>query len=169
LNGVEETSIPEPYDITVVDSATFASGAVAFLLNEGTTDGTQPFYQTIEERKPALRAMVLPTDKLDCFPVLDSLHGTVYYNEEISVYYNYETEPTGFQIVDSDNSNAVYVFGNRVVVPEIKDKLMVYGIDGKIVRFMPVKTNAQNTEFVLNKGIYMIVVDGKTFKVNIAK
>jgi hypothetical protein len=55
------------------------------------------------------------------------------------------------------------------VVPEIKDKLMVYSIDGKIIRFMPVKTNAQNTEFVLNKGIYMIVVDGKTFKVNIAK
>lgn len=169
LNGVEETSIPEPYDITVVDSATFASGAVAFLLNEGTTDGTQPFYQTIEERKPALRAMVLPTDNLDRFPVLDSLHGTVYYNEEISVYYNYEMEPTGFQIVDSNNSNAVYVFGNRVVVPEIKDKLMVYSIDGKIVRFMPVKTNVQNTEFVLNKGIYMIVVDGETFKINIAK
>lgn len=78
-------------------------------------------------------------------------------------------EPTGFQIVDSNNSNAVYVFGNRVVVPEIKDKLMVYSIDGKIVRFMPVKTNVQNTEFVLNKGIYMIVVDGETFKINIAK
>jgi hypothetical protein len=55
------------------------------------------------------------------------------------------------------------------VVPEINDKLMVYSIDGKLVRFTPVKTNSQNTEFVLDKGIYMIVVDGKTFKINIAK
>ncbi len=42
----------------------FASGEVAYLLNDGKTDGTQSWYQTLET---------------DTYPVPDNTHGTVYY------------------------------------------------------------------------------------------
>lgn len=45
----------------------FASGEVAYLLNHGVTDGTQVWYQNIDNGKEP-----------DIYPVLDDTHGTVY-------------------------------------------------------------------------------------------
>ncbi|MCD8049108.1 MAG: carbohydrate-binding domain-containing protein [Clostridia bacterium] len=59
--GVDSGTTTDTFSKT---SEEFASGEVAYLLNSGTTDGTQAWYQT------------LGTD--DC-PVLDSAHGAVYY------------------------------------------------------------------------------------------
>ncbi|MGN0539636.1 MAG: dockerin type I repeat-containing protein [Candidatus Fimenecus sp.] len=50
---------------TAKTAAQFESGEVAFLLNNGVTDGTQAWYQTLGT---------------DDYPTLDNTHGTVYYN-----------------------------------------------------------------------------------------
>ena len=61
------TDVDATYGI-VKDINAFSSGEVAYLLNNGVTDGTQAWYQN------------LSGENIDNFPVLDNTHNTVYMN-----------------------------------------------------------------------------------------
>ncbi|MCD8048574.1 MAG: S-layer homology domain-containing protein [Clostridia bacterium] len=78
LEGTADLTIGDDPDTAADDAvkttAEFASGEVTWLLNSGTTDGAQAWYQNIDNGNTA-----------DSFPVLDSTHGTVYYSSECAV------------------------------------------------------------------------------------
>ncbi|MCD8049895.1 MAG: hypothetical protein LUG52_09970 [Clostridia bacterium] len=67
LEGTADLTIGDDPDTSADDAvktaAEFASGEAAYLLNSGTADGTQAWYQTLGE---------------DSYPILDGSHGTVY-------------------------------------------------------------------------------------------
>ncbi len=54
-------------DVEAKTTDAFESGEVTYLLNEGVTDGTQAWYQNLDNGEPE-----------DTYPVLDDTHGTVY-------------------------------------------------------------------------------------------
>ncbi len=98
--------------ITAKDAEELASGEVTYLINGGTTDGTQAWYQTIGA---------------DGYPVLDSTHEAVYYtavcdgssvtySNSVVIHENYDEN--GFCIgcggyePAEQNSDGVYEIGN---------------------------------------------------------
>ncbi|MCD8119222.1 MAG: carbohydrate-binding domain-containing protein, partial [Lachnospiraceae bacterium] len=75
-----------PTSVEVKTAEEFASGEVTYLLNSGMTDGTQVWYQNLDNG-----------ETVDSYPVLDSSHGTVY-------------------CVACDNSSAYYSNNNSAVI-----------------------------------------------------
>lgn len=72
----------------------FADGEVTYLLNQGVTDGSQLWYQNIDNGQTP-----------DAYPVLDNMHGMVYLLTYNNTYSNYDRQPTAF---DSDeNGNLI--------------------------------------------------------------
>ena len=81
----------------------FKSGEEAYLLNREVTDGTQVWYQNIDNGKTP-----------DDYPVLDNTHGTVYRLSD-GTYSNYDTEP-------EKETYEIYTFEDFKKIPEIVKK-----------------------------------------------
>ncbi|MDY5845862.1 MAG: LPXTG cell wall anchor domain-containing protein, partial [Bariatricus sp.] len=84
-------------------AAEFKSGEEAYLLNREVTDGTQVWYQNIDNGKTP-----------DDYPVLDNTHGTVYRLSD-GTYSNYNTEP-------EKETYEIYTFEDFKKIPEIVKK-----------------------------------------------
>lgn len=80
-------------------AAQFKSGEEAYLLNREVTDGTQVWYQNIDNGKTP-----------DDYPVLDNTHGTVYRLSD-GTYSNYNTEPV-------KETYEIYTFEDFKEIPE---------------------------------------------------
>ncbi|MGN0404629.1 MAG: LPXTG cell wall anchor domain-containing protein [Bariatricus sp.] len=83
--------------------AQFKSGEETYLLNREVTDGTQVWYQNIDNGKTP-----------DDYPVLDNTHGTVYRLSD-GTYSNYNTEP-------EKETYEIYTFEDFKKIPEIVKK-----------------------------------------------
>ena len=81
----------------------FKSGEEAYLLNNEVTDGSQVWYQNIDNGETP-----------DAYPVLDDTHGTVYRWED-GTYSNYETEPV-------EETYEIRTFDEFKKIPEIVKK-----------------------------------------------
>ena len=80
--------------------AQFKSGEETYLLNREVTDGTQVWYQNIDNGKTP-----------DDYPVLDNTHGTVYRLSD-GTYSNFDTEPV-------KETYEIYTFEDFKNIPEI--------------------------------------------------
>lgn len=93
----------------------FESGEVAYALNNGVTDGTQVWYQNIDNG-----------EKPDIYPILDNTHGTVYFPNQ-SYYSNYEQGAEEFD-VDEDGRFIIRTYDDLVKLAELVDtKYLPYG------------------------------------------
>ena len=81
----------------------FKSGEEAYLLNNEVTDGSQVWYQNIDNGETP-----------DAYPVLDDTHGTVYRWED-GTYSNYEKEPV-------EETYEIRTFKEFKEIPEIVKK-----------------------------------------------
>lgn len=96
--------------------AQFVSGEVAYLLNQGITDGSQVWYQNIDNGK-----------KPDSYPVLNNTHGTVYELSYNNTYSNYYSQPTAFDI-DDDNNFIIKTYDDLVLLSELmRSEYETYG------------------------------------------
>ena len=123
------------------DAAAFASGEVCWLLNNGVTDGSQKWYQTLNG-----------TDNL---PVLDDNHGTVYYGYDGNVL-TYSNS----QLMDPSNK-ASYIDANgepQVAdnVTEITNSSSTLSAGWYVVRGSDVKTGT----LTCNGEVHLILADG---------
>ena len=70
--------------------------------------------------------------------------------------------PTGVKDID-DLVNRIYVTNKSIVVDDVKEKVTVFDIQGKIIQ--DVRTKGTFMSRALNTGVYIIRVDNKTKKV----
>ncbi|MEE0084421.1 MAG: hypothetical protein UE068_09375, partial [Paludibacteraceae bacterium] len=120
----------------------FASGEVCYALNKG-QDSTV-WYQTLN---------------VDPYPVLDSTHGKVLYDEEKGVYYNYPD--IIYTAVDQKENEKEPV---SLVAFAVNRQVIVVGVDSfRIVDMLGHDVTAQNGS--LANGVYIVVSDNRVAKV----
>lgn len=99
-----EAEIANDEELTKAKTAEqFKSGEEAYLLNNEVTDGSQVWYQNIDNGETP-----------DAYPVLDDTHGTVYRWED-GTYSNYEKEPV-------EETYEIRTFEEFKKIPEIVKK-----------------------------------------------
>lgn len=106
-----------------MQKSSFASGEVSYLLNAKVTDGTQVWYQNIDNGQT-----------LDLYPVF--VGGTVYFNDKDNKYSNYESgkkEPTEFEKDENDNL-IIKTYDDLVKLAElVKSDYETYGSQNYIL------------------------------------
>ena len=135
----------------------FKSGEEAYLLNNEVTDGSQVWYQNIDNGETP-----------DAYPVLDDTHGTVYRWED-GTYSNYEKEPV-------EETYEIRTFEEFKKIPEIVKKnnranfkLMntIYGNGGTMTESIGSADNPYNGTFD-GQGYYVYRFDIKSSDGNAA-
>ncbi|MCQ2219305.1 MAG: hypothetical protein MJZ33_12640 [Paludibacteraceae bacterium] len=139
----------------------FYNGEACYLLNNGVTDGSQPYYQNLEEVR--LRSS---SSTVDLYPNLDSSNRTVFYDG--TDYYNiFETG------LESEMEASKCVPMARVC----EGKLFVGNVNGcvTILDMKSVVLYSKNLKCVddsdleeielLQKGVYTLLYEGKAYKV----
>ena len=135
----------------------FKSGEEAYLLNNEVTDGSQVWYQNIDNGETP-----------DAYPVLDDTHGTVYRWED-GTYSNYEKEPV-------EETYEIRTFKEFKEIPEIVKKnnranfkLMntIYGNGGTMTESIGSADNPYNGTFD-GQGYYVYRFDIKSADGNAA-
>lgn len=135
----------------------FKSGEEAYLLNNEVTDGSQVWYQNIDNGETP-----------DAYPVLDDTHGTVYRWED-GTYSNYEKEPV-------EETYEIRTFKEFKKIPEIVEKnnranfkLMntIYGNGGTMTESIGSADNPYNGTFD-GQGYYVYRFDIKSSDGNAA-
>ena len=129
----------------VKDAAAFASGEVCYQLNNGVTDGTHKWYQTLNG-----------TDNL---PVLDNSHGTVYYGYDGDVL-TYSNSPLTPPSID----NVAYIDANGE--PQTSDNVFIIMNASEQVIWSAGWYVVQGADITLAKGavcngaVHLILADG---------
>jgi hypothetical protein len=134
----------------------FADGEVCYKLNKGVTDGTQVFFQNLDEpREDTLRA-------IDLHPVFDTAHLTVYAND--TIYYNYLN--SAVENLLDESGAVVYVEDYTIVVSGAKGYLYLSDMNGNVLFATQKREETSCVRIPVSKaGVYVVVVDGASCKV----
>lgn len=155
------TNYPDDIDLHAMSAEQFANGEVCYRLNEGVTDGTQPYYQNLGE--VSLRSSSIT---IDPYPVVDKSHSTVYRGEE--KYLNHlETR------LDDDRQEQLAVpiiFSEErtIYVGNVNGRVLLSDMHGKVI-FSKKVQNIGNSAYekisIPNTGSYILVINGTPYKV----
>lgn len=114
FRGEDNTEIDDTLAIPKT-AEQFASGEVAYLLNRAVTDGSQVWYQNIDNGKTP-----------DIYPVLDNTHGTVYLLSD-GGYSNFDGKPEEFDM-DKDGNLLIKTYDDLVKLSRlVREDYKVYG------------------------------------------
>jgi|GEM_PF-2379112 hypothetical protein len=160
----------EPYpgsvDVHAMSAEQFANGEVCYRLNKGVTDGTQPFYQNLNEVRVRPVPMRPAPVTVDPYPVLDNTHLTVYTDGD--TYFNYKTN-VGIEQTSDDLSNPlVYVVDRTIYVCNVEGRVLLSDMNGRILFSQKVQKEGTSScaEIpVRDAGAYLLVVNGAPCKV----
>ncbi|MCQ2319642.1 MAG: carbohydrate-binding domain-containing protein [Bacteroidales bacterium] len=132
-------------DNTAHSEAAFASGEVCWLLNNGVTDGSQKWYQTLGG-----------TDNL---PVLDNSHGTVYYGYDGNVltYSNSPLTPPTIDNVAYIDADGVEQTAHNVFMIRNASEQVIWSAGWYVVQGADI-TLAKGA--VCNGEVHLILADG---------
>ncbi|MBO7606793.1 MAG: hypothetical protein J6T28_04160 [Paludibacteraceae bacterium] len=154
-------------DIHPMTLEQFANGEVCYRLNQGVTDGTQPFYQDLNDvRVRPTSARPAPVT-IDPYPVLDNTHRTVY--TDGTTYFNYP--PTSSSVEDAANDSSspiIYVMDRTIYVCNVDGRILLSDMNGRTLFSQKVEklgTTSCAEIPVRGMGVYLLVVDGKPYKV----
>ena len=127
------------------DAAAFASGEVCWLLNNGVTDGSQKWYQTLNG-----------TDNL---PVLDNSHGTVYYgyDGDVLTYSNSPLTPPSIDNVAYIDANGQAQTADNVFIIRNASEQVTWSAGWYVVQGADI-TLAKGA--VCNGAVHLILADG---------
>lgn len=167
---VAKGSFFEPYpgsiDVHAMSAEQFANGEVCYRLNKGVTDGTQPFYQNLNEVRVRPVPMRPAPVTVDPYPVLDNTHLTVYTDGD--TYFNYKTNVGVEQISDDLSNPLVYVVDRTIYVCNVEGRVLLSDMNGRILFSQKVQKEGVSScaEIpVRDAGAYLLVVNGAPCKV----
>lgn len=146
----------------------FANGEVCYRLNQGVTDGTQPFYQDLNDvRVRPTSARPAPVT-IDPYPVLDNTHRTVY--TDGTSYFNYQTTTSTEDAGNDFSAPRIYVEEHTIFVCNVDGRVILSDMNGHTIFSQKVQklcaTSCAEIQ-VNNTGVYLLVVDGKPYKVTV--
>ncbi len=157
---------PDSIDVHAMSAEQFANGEVCYRLNKGVTDGTQPFYQNLNEVRVRPVPMRPAPVTVDPYPVLDNTHLTVYTDGD--TYFNYKTN-VGIEQTSDDLSNPlVYVVDRTIYVCNVEGRVLLSDMNGRILFSQKVQKEGTSScaEIpVRDAGAYLLVVNGAPCKV----
>ena len=157
---------PDSIDVHAMSAEQFANGEVCYRLNKGVTDGTQPFYQNLNEVRVRPVPMRPAPVTVDPYPVLDNTHLTVYTDGEI--YYNYKTDMGVERTFDDPAGPLVYVVDRTIFVCNVDGRVLLSDMNGRILFSQKVQKEGTSScaEIpVRDAGAYLLVVNGAPCKV----
>ena len=167
---VAKGSFFEPYpssiDVHAMSAEQFANGEVCYRLNKGVTDGTQPFYQNLNEVRVRPVPMRPAPVTVDPYPVLDNTHLTVYTDGD--TYFNYKTNVGVEQTSDDLSNPLVYVVDRTIYVCNVEGRVLLSDMNGRILFSQKVQKEGTSScaEIpVRDAGAYLLVVNGAPCKV----
>ena len=167
---VAKGSFFEPYpssiDVHAMSAEQFANGEVCYRLNKGVTDGTQPFYQNLNEVRVRPVPMRPAPVTVDPYPVLDNTHLTVYTDGD--TYFNYKTNVGVEQTSDDLSNPLVYVVDRTIYVCNVEGRVLLSDMNGRILFSQKVQKEGTSScaEIpVRDAGVYLLVVNGAPCKV----
>ncbi|MBP5482306.1 MAG: hypothetical protein J6Y22_11215 [Paludibacteraceae bacterium] len=155
-------------DIHPMTLEQFANGEVCYRLNQGVTDGTQPFYQDLNDvRVRPTSARPAPVT-IDPYPVLDNTHRTVY--TDGTSYFNYQTTTSTEDAGNDSSAPRIYVEEHTIFVCNVDGRVILSDMNGHTIFSQKVQklcaTSCAEIQ-VNNTGVYLLVVDGKPYKVTV--
>jgi len=157
---------PDSIDVYAMSAEQFANGEVCYRLNKGVTDGTQPFYQNLNEVRVRPVPMRPAPVTVDPYPVLDNTHLTVYTDGEI--YYNYKTDMGVERTFDDPAGPLVYVVDRTIFVCNVDGRVLLSDMNGRILFSQKVQKKGASSCVeipVRDAGAYLLVVNGAPCKV----
>ena len=157
---------PDSLDVHAMSAEQFANGEVCYRLNKGVTDGTQPFYQNLNEVRVRPVPMRPAPVTVDPYPVLDNTHLTVYTDGEI--YYNYKTDMGVERTFDDPAGPLVYVVDRTIFVCNVDGRVLLSDMNGRILFSQKVQKEGASSCVeipVRDAGAYLLVVNGAPCKV----
>ena len=157
---------PDSLDVHAMSAEQFANGEVCYRLNKGVTDGTQPFYQNLNEVRVRPVPMRPAPVTVDPYPVLDNTHLTVYTDGD--TYFNYKTNVGIEQISDDLSNPLVYVVDRTIYVCNVEGRVLLSDMNGRILFSQKVQKEGTSScaEIpVRDAGAYLLVVNGAPCKV----
>ena len=157
---------PDSLDVHAMSAEQFANGEVCYRLNKGVTDGTQPFYQNLNEVRVRPVPMRPAPVTVDPYPVLDNTHLTVYTDGD--TYFNYKTNVGVEQTSDDLPNPLVYVVDRTIYVCNVEGRVLLSDMNGRILFSQKVQKEGTSScaEIpVRDAGAYLLVVNGAPCKV----
>lgn len=157
LNGDISSSVG-----TAMNLDQFTNGEVCFKLNNGITDGSQPYRQNLSEIRGEVSNDYLANDTIDKHPVLDKEHRVVYFD---NTYYNF-FDPTSLNDKVAYKMPSIHTEGKEIVIIGAYGMISLYDITGHCL-LKKANKDIQN-EIRLNvykSGIYMIAINDNIYKI----
>ena len=151
-----EVAYADSFSVLSMTTEQFADGEVCYKLNKGVTDGTQVFFQNLDEpREDTLRV-------IDLHPVFNTAHLTVYAND--TIYYNYLN--SAVENLLNESGAVVYVEDYTIVVSGAKGYLYLSDMNGNVLFATQKREETSCVRIPVSKaGVYVVVVDGASCKV----
>lgn len=152
---------PDILDLHAMSAEQFANGEVCYRLNEGVTDGSQPYYQNLSN--VSLRSSNID---IDAYPILDTTHRAVFTDGE--TYFNYGRATESPKLFVQGDSPIIYTQSHTIFVGNTDGRVVLSDMNGKIIFSKKVENKGIGTfeEILLEKeGAYLLVINNRAYKV----
>ena len=153
---------PDSLDVHAMSEEQFANGEACFRLNKGVTDGTQPYYQDLEDIRPESSRSQFVT--VDPYPVLDKTHrtgytdGTTFFNVLQSTF----VEDSKMDISEPN----VYVEDFTIKVTKAEGRVLLSDMNGRTLFSKRVQSADSIIEIPVRlPGAYLLIVSNRPYKV----
>ena len=153
---------PDSLDVHAMSEEQFANGEACFRLNKGVTDGTQPYYQDLEDIRPESSRSQFVT--VDPYPVLDKTHRTVY--TDGTTFFNV-LQSTFVEDSKMDISEPnVYVEDFTIKVTKAEGRVLLSDMNGRTLFSKRVQSADSIIEIPVRlPGAYLLIVSNRPYKV----
>jgi hypothetical protein len=153
---------PDSLDVHAMSEEQFANGEACFRLNKGVTDGTQPYYQDLEDIRPESSRSQFVT--VDPYPVLDKTHRTVY--TDGTTFFNVlQSSFVEDSKMDISEPN-VYVEDFTIKVTKAEGRVLLSDMNGRTLFSKRVQSADSIIEIPVRlPGAYLLIVSNRPYKV----
>lgn len=132
----------------------FKSGEICYSLNHGVTNDSPTYYQNLNDSI---------MDIIDKYPVLDSTHKIVYYDDVL--YYN-EKDPEISDVKLSGNNNVVIYYTEQgITVENAVGNVKLVDMKGKVLFSHQIESSESVCVPIGDKGVYLLSVGSSIYKV----
>ncbi|MBE6327379.1 MAG: T9SS type A sorting domain-containing protein [Bacteroidales bacterium] len=140
----------------------FASGEVCYKLNNGISDGSQPYFQNLTEIRGEVPDGLLANDTIDKHPVLDKEHRVVYFD---NTYYNF-FDPTSLNNKVAYRMPSIHTEGKDIVIIGTDETISLYDITGKCLLKNSNHNKQNEVRLTVSKsGVYMVAISNTVYKI----
>lgn len=132
----------------------FKSGEICYSLNHGVTNDSPTYYQNLNDSI---------MDIIDKYPVLDSTHKIVYYDDVL--YYNEKDHEISDVKLSGNNNVVIYYTEQGITVENAVGNVKLVDMKGKVLFSHQIESSESVCVPIGDKGVYLLSVGSSIYKV----